>query len=114
MDQNTLLQGLLAILELVKNRTDHYIGPVEPEHARNFLSAFSLAAGYALGWDEECRFEVREYCAVNRGWKWRSAGPEHQMAAKGWPAEKIVTELIELECDYIRQMTKRSKQNDIR
>jgi len=82
-----------------------YFGHEEPAAAITFLAGFSSAAGTALGWDWERSFDVRKMATVDRGWKWTSTGPHHQMVAKGWPSGKIVSELIELEGDYIRQMT---------
>jgi hypothetical protein len=109
VDQQTLLQRLLDILQGAKLRPAMYFGHAEPGAASTFLAGFSSAAGTALGWDWERRFDVRKKVAVGRGWKSTSTGPVHQMEAKGLPAGKIVTELIEIEAEFIRQMTEPTK-----
>jgi hypothetical protein len=100
-----LLQRLLDILQGAKLRPAMYFGHAEPAAATTYLAGFSAAAGTALEWDWERRLDVRKKVTVGRGWKSTSTGREHQMAAKGWPAGKIVTELIEIEAEFIRQMT---------
>jgi hypothetical protein len=86
-----------------------YFGHEEPRAAITFLGGFSTAAGVALAWNWECRFDVRQKVTIGRGWEWTSTGPHHQMASKGWLPSKIVAELIELEAEYIRQMMAASR-----
>src|SRR4051812_662347 len=85
VDQPNLLQSLLGILELVKLRPAMYFGHEEPAAAITFLAGFSSAAGTALGWDWERRLDILKNVTKSRGWRWTATGPQHQMAAKGWP-----------------------------
>jgi hypothetical protein len=109
VDQHGLLLSLLGILERVKLRPAMYFGHEEPAAAVAFLAGFSSAAGTALGWDWERRLDVLRNVTTSRGWRWTAAGLQHQMVRKGWPASKIVTELIEIEADFIRRMTESMK-----
>jgi hypothetical protein len=105
MDQASALANLFRILEHAKARPAMYFGRDEPDLAFLYLAGFSTAAGAALGWNLERRFEIREAAVTSRGWRYMANGPVYQMNAKGWSASQIVAELIEIEAEYIRRMT---------
>jgi hypothetical protein len=107
--QQAGVERLLRMLDCVKARPAMYFGQDEPEAASLFLIGFSAAAGAALNWDFDQWLNVREVVTTSRGWQWTSTGPHREMIAKGWSSSKIVAEMIDIEAEYIRQMTEASQ-----
>jgi hypothetical protein len=104
VDHNVLLANLLAVLDDMKVRPALFCGHDEPAAAATYLAGFSAAAGVALGWNWERRFDVRDEVKTNRGWRLASGGPKQEMIAKGWSDSQIVLEYIEIEAEFIRRM----------
>jgi hypothetical protein len=103
--QTIILAKLIEQLEYIKRRPANYIGSLSPKSADIFLQGFYQAACIALDVDFVHFHEALEASMKARGIKMKGAmGPLHQLIEKGWPDEKIITELIEIEMDCLRRM----------
>ena len=94
---------LISQLREVQKRPEMYIGDLDSRSMRSFLVGY-LVAQSALGVREAGldRHKIIE----SRGWKVRAVGPVPEMRERGLTEREIVTELIEIEIDVLRETQK--------
>lgn len=81
-----------------------WVGKLDPWFMVSFLHGFESGLNIAgLPEVEQVRWTDK---ALRRGWKVRSTGPIGEMRERGMSEREIITELIEIEIDALREIQK--------